>query len=243
MQSDWWPKLLQFIPKENIWAETKVPVARLFSIQNGSYNPGEFRGFTALVPLADLPAVKATPRSLDHEVSASGPHPWDGAAPTYNPSFWVSGRGLPKEQYEPLILSWTSNDQTVLVPDPRFLMTYGLVPRTLSKGKVVFDDPKTPIFDVVDIDPPSKWDFPNRTTSIARISRDHLQDYLTLRGMALFEIFYAIATGEPDQESLDQLAGQENVDFEFDDRTLNLIHTMRRGEHSITAQVLSLIHI
>lgn len=237
MQSDWWPKLLQFIPKDNIWAETKVPVARLFSIQNGSYHPGEYRGFTALVPVADLPAVTAASRGLDHEVSASGPRPWDGAAPTYNPSFWVGGRGLPKEQYEPLILSWTSNDQTVLVPDPRFLMTYGLVPRTLSKGKVVFDDPQTPIFDVADIDPPSKWDFPNRTTSIARISRDHLQDYLTLRGMALFEIFYAIAVGEPDQESLDQLAGQENVDFEYDDRTLNLIHTMRRGEHSITAQV------
>ncbi|MBY3212279.1 hypothetical protein [Rhizobium laguerreae] len=237
MKSDWWPKLLQFIPKEDLWAEAKVPVARLFTIENERYHPGEFRSFTALVPAADLSAVLSLPRGLEHEVSASGPRPWGGAAPTYDPSFWVRAHNLPAKRYEPLILSWRSNDQTVLVPDPRFLMTYGLVPRTLSKGKIAFDDPQAPAFDVVEVDPPSVWDFPKRTSSSARISRDHLQDYLTLRGMALFEVFYAIVTGEPDQESLDQLGGRENVDFEFDDRTVNLIHSVERGAQSITAQV------
>tara|TARA_R110000868_G_scaffold46685_1_gene153964 strand:+ start:136 stop:1905 length:1770 start_codon:yes stop_codon:yes gene_type:complete len=237
MQSDWWPNLLRFIPNEDPWAEAKVPVARLFGIPNGNYHPGEFRSFTVLVPIADLSAVQAAPRELDHEVSSSGPRPWAGAAPTYEPSFWVGARNLPADRYEPLVLSWNSNNQTVLAPDPRFLMTYGLIPRTLSGGRIVYDDPAAPAFDIVEVDPPSIWDFPDRSRSIARISRDHLQDYLTLRGMALFEVFYAIVTGEPDQECLGHLAGGENVDFEFSDRTLNLIHTVQRGENSLTAQV------
>lgn len=139
-----------------------MPVARLFTIENERYHPGEFRSFTALVPAADLSAVLSLPRGLEHEVSASGPRPWGGAAPTYDPSFWVRAHNLPAKRYEPLILSWRSNDQTVLVPDPRFLMTYGLVPRTLSKGKIAFDDPQAPAFDVVEVDPPSVWDFPKK---------------------------------------------------------------------------------
>ena len=237
MQPDWWPALLRFIASDDLWSESQVPVARLFSVPNGDNHPGEFRSFTALVPVADLQQVLAMPRGLSHEVSASGPHPWKGAAPTYSPSFWVDAQGLPKGRYEPLVLSWVSNNQTVLVPDPHFLMTYGLVPRCLSNGRIRYDDPQTPIFDVVEVDPPSIWDIPNRTTAVAKISRDYLQDYLTLRGVALFEIYYAIATGDVDEECLAALAGADNIDIELPDRLINLQHAAFQGENTITAQV------
>jgi hypothetical protein len=237
MPSDWWPQPLQFIPKETPWAEGKVPAARLLSVPNGDGQPGEFRSFSVLVPMADLEAVKAFPRGLHHEVSASGPHPWEGAASTYDPVFWVDATGLPSERYEPLILSWSSNNQTVLLPDPRFLMTYGLVPRALSKGRMSYDDPQSPVFDVVQVDPPSIWDSPSRSTSMAMISRDYLQDYLTLRGAALFEVYYAMARGALDQECLDRMGGQQNVDIEFPDRTISLIHQPYHGDDALTAQV------
>ena len=81
-----------------------------------------------LVPVADVAAVSAAPRGLSHEIRASGPNPVPEAAPDYDPRFWVSAQDLPRDHYEPFVLSWTSHDQTVLAPDRRFLMTYGLSP-------------------------------------------------------------------------------------------------------------------
>lgn len=124
-----------------------------------------------------------------------------------------------------------------IVPDPRFLMTYGLVPRALSKGKVAYDDPQLPMFDVVEVDAPSIWDSPNRTRAIATIARDYLQDYLTLRGVALFEVYYAVATGPSDLDSLNRLAGERSVDLEFSDRTVNLQRSQFDNSGSLTAQV------
>jgi hypothetical protein len=234
---DWWPTLLRFVAKDDLWAEAKVPVSRLFSVPNGEHHPGEFRSFSALVPVSDLQAVTSFPRGLSHEVSASGPHPWEGAAPSYDPAFWISASHLPRDRYEPLVLSWTSNNQTVLLPDPRFLMTYGLMPRALSNGKTAYDDPQLPMFDVVEVDAPSIWDFPNRTKAVMTIARDYLQDYLTLRGVALFEVYYACASGPADDDSLEKLAGEESLDFELPDRTINLQLSPFRRDGSLTAQV------
>lgn len=237
MHPDWWPLHLQFIPQEHLWAANTVPVARLRTIENGDHYPGEFRSYTVLVPVADLPAAIAYPRGLAHEVSSSGPRPWAGAAPDYDPSFWVDAHNLPQDRYEPLVLAWTSKDKTVLVPDTRFLMTYGLMPRPLKDGKVTFDDPATPTFDIVQVDPPSIWDMPRRSGSEVRVVRDYLQDYLSLRGLALFEVFYANVCADVDQDSLDALAGKEAEVFPFPDREFQLNYSVDRGKASITAQV------
>lgn len=215
MHPDWWPLHLRFIPQEQLWGANTVPVARLRTIENGNHYPVEFRSFSVLVPVSDLPAVIAYPRGLANEVSSSGPRPWAGAAPDYDPSFWIDARNLPEETYEPLVLSWTSKDKTVLVADPRFLMTYSLTPRVLKDGKISFDDPATPTFDIVHVDPPSTWEVPRRSTSEVRIVKDYLQDYLTLRGHALFEVFYANVWAEADQDSLDALGGNDLKNFHF----------------------------
>lgn len=237
MKPDWWPQLLADIGQEQSWAEGHVPVASLRSIESSSHRPGERRSITVLVPAADLQAVSSAPGGLAHEVLASGPNPVPEAAPNYDPKFWVSAQHLPRDRYEPFILSWTSHDQTVLMPDPRFLMTYGLVPRSIGSGKTVYDDAAGPTFDIVEVDPPSIWTSPVRTTAEVRVVRDYVQDYLTLCGMALFESFYAIAWGDEDADALHALGGKDVVEHRFPDRTFQLNRIVADGRAQIVAQV------
>jgi hypothetical protein len=237
MEANWWPRLLHHIIHEQPWEEASVAVASLRTIENEPHRPGERRSYTVLISVADFAAVSANLAGLAHEVRASGPHPLASAAPDYNPAFWVSAVGLPSDRYEPLILSWTSHDRTALVPDPRFLMTYGLIPRAISGGRTVYDDPAGPSFDVVEVDPPSVWSMPVRTTAEVRVVRDYIQDYLTLRGMALFEVFYAISWGEEDEDTIQALNGEKVAEHRFSDRVFQLNRTVENGRARIAAQV------
>jgi hypothetical protein len=237
MEANWWPRLLAHIPQERPWAERSVTVASLRTVENGRFWPGERSSQTVLVPEADLPAVLAAPARLAYQVSSSGPHPGAEAAGNYEPRFWVGANDLPRASYEPLVLSWTSHDRTVLAPDPGFLMTYGLVPRTKTGGKTVYDDPRRPTFDVVEVDPPSVWDSPRRTPSQVRIQRDYLQDYLTLRGAALFEVYYEMQWGDPDADDLCVLGERRSLWHEFPDRHLQVNRETSDGHLRLCAQV------
>lgn len=58
-------------------------------------------------------------------ISSSGPGLFaDGTAS--QPAFWVGIHGDSQSSYKPLVLSWKAHNRTVLMPDPGFLMTYGL---------------------------------------------------------------------------------------------------------------------
>ncbi len=237
MHANWWPSLLEHIPTEEPWAEASVSVACLRSFDGDPIHPGERRSYTVLIPLADIDAVLAAPAGLAHEVSSTGPNPGAGAAGQYEPQFWVSARDLPQERFEPFILAWLSNDQTVLAPDPRFLMTYGLVPRAVAGGITIYDEPTGPTFDVVEVGAPSVWSTPVRTISEVRVVKDYLQDYLTLRGVALFEVFYEIRRGAPDADSLEALGGREIVEHRFSDRVFQLNYRVENDQRELTAQV------
>jgi hypothetical protein len=232
MDEDWWPRLLAHIPGERPWSERNVVVAESRSIEEGTY-PGERRSITILVPVAEIDGVSLALVGLDHEVSSSGPNPVPDSAPTYRPEFWVSAIGLPRDRYEPLVLSWTSHDKTVLAPDPGFLMTYGLVPRSAGRGATSYDDPQGPVYDIVQVGEASVWTFPTRTASTVTVVRDYLQDYLTLRGMALVQVFYEIRWGTDDvAESL--LGSEDSVEARFADRR---VQVNRAAERGVVAQV------
>ena len=237
MHADWWPSLLAHIPGEQPWAEPSVSVASLRSFDGDPFRPGERRSYTVLVPIADVEAVLAAPAGLGHEVSSSCPYPIAESAGDYDPKFWVSAHSLPQERFEPLVLAWSSHDQTVLAPDPRFLMTYGLMPRAVAGGRIVFDEPTGPTFDVVEVGAVSVCSAPVRTASEVRVVRDYLQDYLTLRGVALFEVFYEIRWGVPDADSLEALGEQNAVELKFSDRVFQLNHRVENGHGELIAQV------
>lgn len=237
MHANWWPSLLEHIPTEEPCAEASVSVASLRSFEGDPIRPGERRSYTVLIPSADIDTVLAAPVGLAHEVSSTGPNPVTGAAGQYEPLFWVSARDLPRERFEPFVLAWSSNDQTVLAADPRFLMTYGLVPRAVAGGKTIYDEPTGPTFDVVEVDAPSVWSIPVRTTSEVRVVKDYLQDYLTLRGAALFEVFYEIRWGVPDADSLEALGGQASIEHRFADRVIQLNHRVENDQEELMVQV------
>ncbi len=221
MNKDWWPTHLTHVPKERPWDDTHVVVAEIRSIDERPH-PGQRTTFSALVPMDEVDAVKESLAELSHEVSASGPHPSPRPGFTYDPRFWIGATDLPSQEYEPLILSWSSHDKTVLLPDPRFLMTYGLAPRSAKGGFVFWDDPAGPVYEVVKVSSPSIWTFPLATTATVSISRDYLQDYLTLRNMALVQVFWEIRWNRTDEAIEQRLGDKEAVDVSFADRLVQL---------------------
>jgi hypothetical protein len=229
MTDDWWPTPLAHMADEDPWALDDVVVAELKSFDEKPH-AGHRRLFAALVPIDQIKAVKATLANLDHNVSTSGPHPFYMKNRPFRPEFWVGAKELPSEKYEPLVLSWTSHDKTVLQPEPGFLMTYGLIPRSVEGGRVYWDDPRAPRHDIVTVTAPSVWDFPLGTHAYVSISKDYLQDYLTLRHMALVQIFWEIRWGPVDAEIEKRLNGEEGVNIDFPDRRLQIGRAM--GDHS-----------
>ncbi|MCA1363418.1 hypothetical protein I6F14_23740 [Bradyrhizobium sp. IC3069] len=106
----------------------------------------------------------------------------------FKPEFWIGAKGLPSDKYEPLVLAWSLHEKTVLQTDPGFLMTYGLVPRSANEGIVYWDDPQEPRHNIVTVAAPSVGKYPLGTHTYVSISKDYLQDYLTLRNMALVQV-------------------------------------------------------
>lgn len=235
MSEDWWPAPLAHIAGEDPWDNENVIVAEIRSFDEKPH-AGQRGAFTTLVPLDQIEKVKAAFAGLDHDVSTSGPHPYYDQDSPFTPRFWVGAKGLPSDEYEPLILTWTSHDKTVLQPDPGFLMTYGLAQRSVEDEMVYWDDPQAPRHNVVSVTAPSIWKFPLGTHAYVSISRDYLQDYLTLRHKALVQIFWEIRWSKIDPEIKKMLGDEEGVNIDYSDRRMQIGRAM--GEHdSMFAQV------
>jgi hypothetical protein len=167
--------------------------------------------------------------SLDFEVSTSGPRPVPGGA-EYKPQFWVKTYGALRDRYEPLVLAWTSHNSTVLASDPGFLMTYGLVPRPGADGAVHWDDPTAPVRDVVCVSKPSVYDFPKSTHASVTISKRYLQDYLSLRQMALVQSFLEARWSASDAGLEARLGDKQSVDLDTASRRMRLFRIHRQAE-------------
>jgi hypothetical protein len=221
MSADWWPKLLAHVPNERPWDDEHVTVAEIKSFSDKPH-PGHRETFSALVPMDQLEQVAANLGKFGSCICTSGPHPTPHSGSTYRPGFWVEARDLPSQKYEPLILSWRSHDKTVLMPDPGFLMTYGLSPRNVKEGLVLWDDPAAPVHDVVKICAPSTWTFPSYSHAFVTVARKYLEDYLTLRGMALVQVFWEERWGSMDSDTQKKLRDAEAIDVRFPDRLFQL---------------------
>lgn len=190
--------------------------------------------FTALAPTDELDRLLTHPGGLGCRVSASGPNPSysvDRDDWVYEPRFWITGTG-PVPELEPLAVAWTAGRHTALGPDQGFLMTYGLIPRLA--GKVVhWDDVEEPRPDVVVVRPVSTHDVLTHTGASVAVAQDWLQDYATIRRMALVQVYYAQRRGHPTSE-LDAILGDKDIrEFELPGRLIDV----RRHDGQILAQI------
>lgn len=234
-EPNWWPKLLLHIPVEAPWGDELVTVAEIRSFDDRPY-AGHRHTFSALVPVADLQELQKNLAGLSHEVSTSGPHPSYTKGNEYLPKFWIDAHGASRKTYEALVLSWHSHDKTVLMPDPGFLMTYGLTPRSVNEKLLSWDDPAAPKFEIVLVESPSVWKFPMASTANVRIAKDYLQDFLTLRNMALVQGIWELRSGNSDEQLEELLGTEEVVEKKYIDRTFQINRNFE-DKGKVTVQV------
>jgi hypothetical protein len=145
-------------------------------------------------------------------VSASGPWPRPRADSSYEPKFWIHGGQSLPGGLEALVPAWEANNQMVLMPDLRLLMTYGLIPRVIpTTGAIHWDGPAEPRRDIAVCDPlVARWDFPDESPASVSMLRDYLQDYSSLRGKTAVAVFWEKHVMSDDEPELVALLGTEN---------------------------------
>lgn len=219
--SCWWPDLLRYISDDDPWANPNVLVAELKSYED-DWTPGDRILWSALVPLDVMEKIGPNLAGFGHEPEANGPHPSATVAGTYNPAFMVRyySEALGHIDCEAFVLSWQANDQTTMMLNPGFAMTYGLMPR-LSSGRVYWDDAATPQPGIAVVDAVSTYKDMRVTPTRAVVTRDHLQDYLTLRGMALVQVYYEKRSG-PSDKAAEALMSGDYLDLELPDRHIDV---------------------
>jgi hypothetical protein len=231
----WWPAVLKDVRDLDPWADADVVVAEVVSFADGRHT-GHRHSFCALVPLAELESVKKGLAKFDYGVHASGPRPWASPEHPYTPKFWIAAEATPSRSYEPLVLSWRSHDKTVLQLDPGFLMTYGLAPENIAHGETRWDDPAAPVYGVAKVSAPSVWNFPSGTHAFVTVRKAYLQDYLSLRQVALVQTFWEIRYGATDREIEEKLGSEEGVEIALSDRRFSLRRSWE-DKQTISAQV------
>jgi len=219
---DWWPDLLRYMADEDPWGSPDVVVAEL-----KSYDDPWFAGarmlWSALVPTAELEAMDHRLIGFNYDVETSGPHPFADRAGGYRPWFRISAiDGERRIECEPLVLSWEANNTTAMVIDPGFTMTYGLIPRAHADGSIRWDNVEEPEYDVAKVDAPSTYGGEHHSGAKVTIARDYLQDYLTLRGMALVQVYYESRRGPRDDAMAKILDGKVQQNLKLRDREVDI---------------------
>jgi hypothetical protein len=136
--------------------------------------------------------LKAHGETIGSEVSANGPHPSSPGG--FVPRFWIHAGTIEPSGFEPLVNSWVSGSVTTLWPDQGLLMTYGLAPQCLE-NKILWNDLATPSPDIIVVQPTSVYDSPKASEAFVKIRSHYLQDYATLRGMAVMQTYFARGRG------------------------------------------------
>jgi hypothetical protein len=169
-------------------ADEYVTIARISNEPVNGYE-GFQQLYTALVPYATLEQVLNNEGGIGWTVECGGPYPSVPKEGGYKGEFWVPG--INNEKYEAIVQSWTHHNELVLVPDSGLLACYGLIPRHLQDGTVIWDEPGKPAYGVLKVRPLSHYHFPEgHSGAYVEIKRDYLEDYLSLKGCAAVAVFY-----------------------------------------------------
>lgn len=165
-----------------------ITVAELKTVANNGLREVSIDLNTALIPPFLVSRIKSA--HVNPFVKTSGAY-FDKDY-VYKPLFWLyvsPSSGLKKA--EPLVVSWTSANKTVLSIDQGFLSAFRLVPRLL-KNEIFWDDLSGPDYGVIKNQLVSEYDFPNYTEAYVKVKKGYLDQYLTCRKKAAVQLFTVI---------------------------------------------------
>ncbi len=212
---NWWPQALQWLSGESDVSSDPIVLAEICR----PAGPDSYRHLYSALGQPDVIDHLVAARGFNgHDVDANGPHP-SAAIGGYEPRFWVFTDGV--HVLEPLILSWEAGSHRVLVPDPGFLMTYGLLPRlTGSDHTVHWDDPSEPEPDQVVVRAVAPTMFDEIPDAWVRARQSLVQDYVSLRGLALVQVFFGEIATAADHEAEALLGGADRLEIDLPGRTM-----------------------
>jgi hypothetical protein len=214
---DWWPDFIPPLDDNSFIQDQHITVAEI--VEPGG--EGSYRQvFTALAPPPVAEQVLASPGSIGFEVSATGPHPSvsAGSEPLgYEPRFFIFGGEAAPDGLEPLVVSWTSANVTLLRLDQGFLMTYALLPRVIGSGRGEieehWDDSETPQTDIVVSVPRSVYEIPQASPAWIRVRKEYIRDYAFLRDRCLLHVVYGHGEGIVSGDTLRALEAARHAEI------------------------------
>ena len=223
IDDEYWPHPLRHIPNENPIATKHVVVAEI----SQPWGVESYRHiYTALAPPERVQELLNHPGGIGHNVTPTGPHPSPFRGTFhYEPGFSIWAGEVVPEGLEPLVIAWEAGGRTILVPDQGFLMTYGLVPRSVQSATgdlIHWDDVTRPQHDVVIAKMVSEYFFELKSEARVSIDLDYLRDYATVRNRSLIHVFYASNVGPARAEDRYILAGNVSQEFKLKGRLVDL---------------------
>ncbi len=110
----------------------------------------------------------------------------------------------------------------VVIPDQGLLMTYGLVPRYTDGQVAHWDDLEQPSYDrlIADCSTSNLFDEPG--TAFVDADAGLIQDYASLRGLTVVQVFYVQDSAPPDDHVAALLGEETQVDVELPGRSVSL---------------------
>lgn len=237
IDENYWPHPLRDLRDEDPLASKHVIVADI----SKPWGDGSIRNlFTALAPVELVSEIIAHPSGIGTEVTTTGPHPssYNGSF-DYVPKFSIWAGEIAAEGLEPLVVSWRAGSRIILLPDQGFLMTYGLVPRSQKSenGDLIhWDDLERPYQDVVVSKMVSEYYYDLKSEAKVTIDREYLQDYATLRNMALVHVYYVMNTDDLVPEDIKALSGKNIHELKLSGRHID-IRIDNRSNSQLTAQI------
>ncbi len=213
---DWWPAALRWFGEADPLAQDLLTLAEITQQEEGD---GYRHVYSALGASDVVEGLVSTDGFGGHDVQANGPHPSAGLG-EYEPVFSVFADGV--DTLEPLVLSWDCGTRIALAPDPGFLMTYGLVPRLTAADQIThWDDPQEPQSDVVVVSAVASTLFDEASDAWVRARLEVVQDYASLRGLSVAQVYLVEDVAPLDAETEAILGDSNWADMQLPGRSIS----------------------
>ena len=192
--ASWWPKRMRAFSKDDPMMHDTVMLAE------NSAPFGEdstFELFSGLVPMDKLDWVLSQPGPADWPLQSSGPHP--ALVPSGKPWFQLAFKDV---DIEPLVVSWESGTRRIMLPDQGLLMTYGLLPRMIQSendDEIIYDDLTIPEFGILSAKTVSHFEYALKSSAYVTARNIYIEDYSTIRDMAVVQFYFAHCSVDPDE--------------------------------------------
>ena len=109
-----------------------------------------------------------------------------------------------------------------MLPDQGLLMTYGLFPRYTQDQVVHWDDLQGPQYDLITADSSTSSLFREPGQAFVEADASLVQDYSSLRGLSVVQVFYVETAATPSEHVQEILGDERQIDVELPGRSVSL---------------------